>query len=536
MKKKIYVKDWMKFRPYEQFSNYDKAYAKIANQVLEILLEHTYWFKSPRFSNDELKELAIILTSYFEDFISEIGIWQAYINFNQKTLGYYLPFYTLDEYDSTYLNPEDFTFIVWHYMSMKKDIWYAPDAPALADIGDDLYNLLEPLIEKVPTTDFYQDFFRIPEDVNFFEVKQKLSWFALDSYLLGPEFSEKLKAGIEEYVEENPEVADSNTLPYLLYSSQDDYIYVKRSQLSAISTVEWFKEVAICSPGMRQNIAKLYQRVIGLFIYEGEDSSHYLFEHLQTERKINLVKQSVSSVANIEPGFVCFLQTVPWQGEWWMTGSLMSMGAVPPKQLEEEKKDLSEVSFHIYTKEQQEMLKINIQKMEKNFTEFFGQHIFFAKNQKELNEALSGNNRAYNAKHGKGEVTVKRRLELKEKYGYSEENLLNADLQLDDVDGLAAIFIPGIGIIIEPKLSKVIHLLNREKIESSDEVRALFDWLIHELHPYTANYVLKHNPTRNLEFPIRISKVDPIKSFDFLKRYHMPQDFAPPIPTTKLFL
>lgn len=530
--KKIYVKDWMRFRPYEQFSKYDKSYTEVANEVLDILMEYESWFKKPTYGIKELKELAVIITSYFEDFINEIGLWKAFVSFNKKELGYYLPFYPMDEYDPEYLNPEDFSFLIWHYMSWKEDVWYGPDAPNYLDLGQDLYNFLEPQVEDVPTTNFYKKFFTLSTDDNFFVVKKKIRWLAMDSYITGPEFSKQLEEKIEEFLEENPDYKAPDLFGQILYAFQDDYIYDKRSALSALSALDWFREVAICSSQMKENLSNLHKRLMSGFLYKGASGNYHVFEHVQTQRKFEVVKQSFSSMAGIKPGFYCILTLIQWNGEWWMTGTVMSGGELPPAELERIKKDWSGVPFYIYTEEQQNRIWEDVKNMEAHFLDFFGERVVVFKDHKELEAAMKASNEVYNAKYATGELSEERKKELKEKYGISGDEV-DMNFGFEEGEGVGTAFVPGEGMIIESSTPRVIQLLNSDELDREHK-RELFDRLVFDLHPLSAEFLLKNYPTKNVVFPISVSKVDAIREFKFIKRYHNPNEFAPPVPKQRL--
>lgn len=534
-KKKIFVSDWIRFKPYKQFTNYDKAYTSIANEVYGILRKHEDWFNGFGYQAEYYKELAIIITSYFEDFINEIGIWKAFIKHNKRELGYYLPFYALDEYDPEYLNPEDFMFLLWHHMGMEREKLYGPDAPSIQEVGHELYDLLEPKIEEVPVTGFYQSYLNIPDDINFFALKNKLIWFAMNSYLLGPEFSSQLARNIEEHLEQHPEMAEGGRFKPIFYTFQDDFLYIRRSALSALTTLEWFREIAVCSPAMKQGIYELRKRILGTFLYESRTETHYLFEHIQSEIKIKVIRESVTIGSEAEKGHLCLFSIVPWQGEWWLTGSFMSYGEIPKNEIKDMKKDVQNTPFYIYSKEQQDRLIQDTKNMETQFLEFFGQDIVFFKNQKEMTKALQANNDAYNIKYAT-EMSEERKKEIEERYGSSENRWEPTDFEIKDKEGLAVRFVSGQGVIIEPGVPIVINLLKKEELKEKQDERQLFDIMLYELHPQTVKYLLDNYPTKNLKFPIWVSEIDVLKNFGFLKRYYKPEDYAEPIPNTRLFL
>ena len=111
---KVYIKDWMTFKPYDVHTSYDLHYLKIANDIYEGILvvknKKVFAFDIPA-----PKMLACIIPSYYEDYVSEIGIWKAFTSDNEELYGYYLPFYESEEYDPDYINPKDIAYLIWHF-------------------------------------------------------------------------------------------------------------------------------------------------------------------------------------------------------------------------------------------------------------------------------------------------------------------------------------------------------------------------------------------------------------------------------------
>ncbi len=93
--KGLVITDWMKYRPYKIPSTYDGYYLKLANSALAYLDRQEAGFKGA-FRREHLKELAILITCHFEDFISEIGLWRALVRKHQQLYGKYLTLYGLE--------------------------------------------------------------------------------------------------------------------------------------------------------------------------------------------------------------------------------------------------------------------------------------------------------------------------------------------------------------------------------------------------------------------------------------------------------
>lgn len=126
---KIFPKDWLQLHPYKQSNPVDSYYTGIANRIYSIM-EQTELINS--FEGDEAKQIAIRIAAYFEDVISELGIWRAFLLKNKKLYGKYMPFYTPDDhYYDDEVNAEDVRFLLWHftqqYHGFRKGTVVSPD-------------------------------------------------------------------------------------------------------------------------------------------------------------------------------------------------------------------------------------------------------------------------------------------------------------------------------------------------------------------------------------------------------------------------
>ena len=83
---KIFPKDWLQLHPYKQSNPVDSYYTGIANRIYNIM-EQTELINS--FEGDEAKQIAIRIAAYFEDVISELGIWRAFLLKNKELYGKY---------------------------------------------------------------------------------------------------------------------------------------------------------------------------------------------------------------------------------------------------------------------------------------------------------------------------------------------------------------------------------------------------------------------------------------------------------------
>lgn len=94
------------------------------------------------------------MTAWFEDVISQIGIWTTFTAECKKRYGNWLPFYPLnEEYYPDEINPEDIQFLLWHHIQTccrGEGRVINPENPAITIIANEIYCLLDKIYETAP--------------------------------------------------------------------------------------------------------------------------------------------------------------------------------------------------------------------------------------------------------------------------------------------------------------------------------------------------------------------------------------------------
>jgi hypothetical protein len=271
-KKKVIIQDWIKFRPYNAPGKYDMYYLKVANQVRDILADNQEMPILEEIDEEDITLLACIITSYFEDFTNEIGMWQAFINTNQKTIGKFLPFYDLSDYETDYLNRQDIEYLIWHYVSriFDEDI-FAPDA--LSACADDILAVLEDNLDDAPVNAFYDNYLQLGSKSSFIDFKDKLLWVALKSYMLGvdlaPEFDEALNEMMEEMADNDSKLFNISQYTYLI---TEDFLYTNRTGFNTLNAPEVLAMIMRVDDKKREEIRCLQYRHTGNFVLEKVDN------------------------------------------------------------------------------------------------------------------------------------------------------------------------------------------------------------------------------------------------------------------------
>lgn len=189
---KISPQDFLYKQPgYPEPKETDPFYHGVANKLLE-LWENNQVFKE--LSDSLMKRIAVNITGYFQDIVSDSGLWRSFVDANRKLYGYSIPFHTIGEtYIDYELNLEDLRFLVWYNIAMLDDNYrqlYPHDTRVL-QLADIWFRYLDEIYEEAPVPVDYNLAmgleFHDPEDQE--NIYHLGSWLFLHSYLLTPAFA-----------------------------------------------------------------------------------------------------------------------------------------------------------------------------------------------------------------------------------------------------------------------------------------------------------------------------------------------------------
>lgn len=137
----------------------DKKYLAIANRMLHA------WDKSGVLQEvpDDLKKVVCIgLIGYYQDIISDAGVWRTFIDECKRLYGNFVPFHKdSEEYVQYELNKADVEFLVWYLLAFNSmQFRYAsPLHPGMMQLSATVYSVLEQEYDEVPAPHDYKMLF-----------------------------------------------------------------------------------------------------------------------------------------------------------------------------------------------------------------------------------------------------------------------------------------------------------------------------------------------------------------------------------------
>ena len=155
------------------------------------------------FSEALLGRAALCLTGYYQDIVSDAGLWRGFINECRRLYDYTVPFFeTGEDYVDYELNRADVTFLTWYALAMNDDRLRAlsPLDGEVARLADIWYRILEERYDDAPMPEGYNMAheleFHDPEDQQ--QIFRLGHWLFLHSYLLTPAYSMTLASILAE--------------------------------------------------------------------------------------------------------------------------------------------------------------------------------------------------------------------------------------------------------------------------------------------------------------------------------------------------
>lgn len=220
MNRKITIDEWRTGHMLPIRSASDAYYVKMANKIVDYIQ-----FVNPdsRLGHFEYIEMAKLITYYFEDVISGLGFWEAFVKTHKELYGKSVPFYDIDEdsYLTDEINYADVQLLVW--MGVQRFIktsFINPENPTLAQLSATIYALLDKEFENAPiNTQFVTELYHKRWFDNFFNLKEWCCRLYISDYLMTDESRFEREIALAEELSSVLGQVDEHTLTYATTSS-----------------------------------------------------------------------------------------------------------------------------------------------------------------------------------------------------------------------------------------------------------------------------------------------------------------------------
>ena len=325
--KKIYPKKWLELHQYKQTNSVDQYYVGIANEIHKRLYSSTI---ADAFEEEEnIRYTSLCLAAWFEDVISQTGIWQAFTAECRKRYGAYLPFYPIKgDYFPDEINLEDIRFLLWHHIQYlcRGISAINPENPGIEQTAQEIYGLLAEEYETAPENERMQEFLyhSAMGEEDFFRYREILDWFHYQCYF-NIENVAQCRDEAERLLDDEkitPEMAET-----LIYATRTSLTFKGRRNLLSLTSPEWLALIGKAHPE-HQLWGKVKARENSCYLLEKEDDEFLYVKDLcsEDEGEFKITKKSLnlSAIRSREAGkstLICEL--IYFGNAWWQCGMLL---------------------------------------------------------------------------------------------------------------------------------------------------------------------------------------------------------------------
>lgn len=322
MRKRIYIEDWLEFKPYEKQTKTDSYYLKICNDVGDVIRKtRQSSILKEDLDKKTVRLLACFLTAYLEDIISETNIWNSFIKAHKRLYKKPLPFFILDEYCQGEINQQDIKFLTWYFLNtIQAKVIITPFNSAIAEIADEVIKVFNKAQDYAPKNEYLKFFYQIDKnEENFYVARNLIEAILFGTYLFYPDSLLRLRERELKILKNHKDVEEA--LPFLS-ESKDNFLHKTHTQLLSLKGKEWAATILGNNHSLSKHFLNMSQKISGYFLYQGQDDNDVFIEHIASSKKFKLTKKSFDHYDNLkEEDTILFIGIVQWKNEWWFSGS-----------------------------------------------------------------------------------------------------------------------------------------------------------------------------------------------------------------------
>ena len=334
----IYPKEWVAMHPYTKTDATDNYYCKLVNKIIKVLYDYDIMEGETEPEDEVYEDTAIFLVGWFEDIISQTGVWQVFTSQCEKRYGSRLPFYEPgEEYYPDEINVEDIRFILWHCFQKDKfgEKIYNPENIGILALANEIYDIFDEEFETAPVNERLQDFFDFTEltEDDFMEYRSKVEWFYFNSYInIGCYecYLDSLPEQMEEFEKRND--LDDRTIDLMIYTFKINSVLSGRTPLLSITAPEYLKLLleeqtvnSVDAPYMDVD-----SRMEALYLVTDDTDDYYVFKEISDKEKTyKVTKGSIElNAPKLTPGDTVVTSTLFKFGKYWQHNGIMNIYSI----------------------------------------------------------------------------------------------------------------------------------------------------------------------------------------------------------------
>jgi hypothetical protein len=300
----------------------DAEYSKVGNKIFKKFNDANIM----DISKEDIKDMAIKLTLYFEDVVSDLGIWRSFTDWNKAHYGKYIPFYDYDEeyYFQDQPQIEDIQLILWlSFSEVSNGISY-PYSKATIILSKAAFDVMEEEFENTPINEEFKSYLEKAEFANdFIAQRDVLKWLYFSCYLTHTQkcegvFMNEIRSWTERINEEMG-----------VYGAECCVTYNLEIGPLNLHTPQWL--AMILRANQNDRAAKVIEeqeyREITMYKIEEINDDHVVFRAPNDETlTITLYALNYSDTSELQEKFaLCSL--VKYDGAWQLNGFFTTLAS-----------------------------------------------------------------------------------------------------------------------------------------------------------------------------------------------------------------
>ena len=381
-KKTLFITDWLDKKPYQNYSAVDLEYLAVANKVHQKIDSFKFLFEQLQISKQQGKDLAVFLTCFLEDLVSETNIWSTFINVNKELFDKKLPFYdTKTGYQQGDINLSDLKFLIWYFLNcIYPERFLSPYDDYLDYLANNIGSVLEDEFEYISENEVLKEEYFLDDKLDFYETRTVIQKLFFDSYLFGLDAKKVLFDQTKNYTEENQNKINQNPEYFqrFMYSFTNQITFGHRTKLLAFKSTDWMASYVGKNHKLYNKLKNCSEKVTGYFFYKKTEGECYVFEHIASEKLFKMYSESYNGALNSDKNAIYYLDIVQWGEHYMLCGVSTQMPfdaniVLDQKNSSDERLKVSNIGEESL----EENIKFTLQQ-EKSFIDTFGSSIVFA--------------------------------------------------------------------------------------------------------------------------------------------------------------
>lgn len=321
-KKRLYIKDWLKLKPYNTPTLTDRYYLDLCNKVNDVLLKKYNHLLTNYLDKEFVRMFPCFLVSYFEDIVSETHIWSGFLSTYKSMYNKAFPFYDPIEYYEDEINEVDIVFLLWYFFNTAQNSSFIhPYNRFMYDMAADIYQIFDEAYEYAPENKVLKKYYSLAEDeTDYYVARNLINTILFNTYLFYPDTAYDLIDNITHIIE-NSKHEPKNILEGMINETEDGLLHSTHTRLLSLKGNEWAAKILGESHPLSKDFLQMSKKIFGLFLYKGQDEANVSLEHIASGKLFKMTKKSFDYYDDLDEDKILIIGLVKWQGEWWFSGS-----------------------------------------------------------------------------------------------------------------------------------------------------------------------------------------------------------------------